>query len=411
MEVDSNVIPVVPNKILHPQHKFFQYEEPTKVINTRVFQAENNLPVTGFAGPATKQKMLMNDPEYAAQTLGKSRAEYQAKVRAAAANIKDGDFFGMDPIMKESLQKSGITNINECIGGVCNFIRSNVDSEMIGNYTSNYLFDDDAKAKGWNYKNKSKHGKPDIGDMIQVRYPKNQSRHMMYITDFDGSDYTIIDNAGKDQARVRKFSQKELLDKIDNPDEFENWGIYSKSFADDKVKVAKSKNKPIEDPTFDRREFNLNISPGVESNRKLNRFISGVNKAANNTPDQYTPQADAEKLAIMSAALTGRESDAGTSIRYNAKKYFPLSSRVYRAFKQDENLLNPLSAGLSQIDPSQLSPQIKDKYFKNKSDNQIERKLFRNHELAGQVTHDVLKERYNNMKNNPNLYNQDPQMF
>lgn len=148
MEVDSNVIPVVPNRPLHPQHKFFQYAEPEKVLNTRTFQAENDLPVTGFAGPATKQKMLMNDPEYAAEVLGSQRAAYQAKVREAGAKIKDGDFFGMDPIMKESLKKSGITKVNECIGGVCNFIRSNIDPEIVGNYTSNYLFDDDAKAKG-----------------------------------------------------------------------------------------------------------------------------------------------------------------------------------------------------------------------------------------------------------------------
>lgn len=251
--------------------------------------------------------------------------------------------------------------------------------------------------------------------MIQVRYPRpdnpeQNARHMMYITDFDGTSYTIVDNAGKDSARVRKFSKEELEKKINEPSEFENWGIYSKSFPDDKVRTTK-KSKPAQEQTFDRSAFNLRVAPGAQVNRKTDRFVAGVDAAANADDNPYTPQADAERIAIMSAALTGRESDGGTSMRYNAKRYLPGPAKAYRAIKQDESLLAPLSAGLSQIDPAQLSPQIKEKYFKNKSDRQIERKLFNNNELAGKVTYDVLKERYTNMRNNPNLYNQDPQMF
>lgn len=138
------------------------------------------------------------------------RESYKEKVRTAARKLEEtpGAKLPLDRKIYEVLDSSTEDKIYQCIGGVCTFLRDNVDKELFKGANkwdtpySNYTFETDAKKLGWTAYDMKGPVKPEVGDIIQAINPR--SRHAMLIVDYDEKKgYKVLDNAGKEDARFR----------------------------------------------------------------------------------------------------------------------------------------------------------------------------------------------------------------
>lgn len=418
-----NKLPEIEVKSQKISDDYASWVEAPHVSNIKMFQRSNNLNETGKIDNDTEDLLRkQNIPKELNDrytTAKQSRNYYKASVKTYGQKYNSGDFFGMNPGKLEKLMKTNPNSeSHQCIGGVCNFL-SKVDNKALSKeYHSNFEFEKQAKDEGWLQYKDTKLTYPDIGDVLVAtkdEYTGGISKHAKIIVDFDGENYTVLDNRGEDKARKIKVSKEKMREEIERTP---NIGQYKYEFfrrvkyGDHNIADIQKEVGDFELPE-DYKPKQYDVKPSkVEYQEKLPKdYTYGINRVLDGISKIDIPQDDLTKLAKIANTLPKNESEYGEGIAYKIEKTIPLAAKTARWAKRGIDTNEPLSVGLSQINPKMLPQTIKEKYFKSMSDLQIERKLAKNDMLAGKVSMELIMDRYRYLRDNPELYANNPNRF
>ena len=253
--------------------------------------------------------------------------------------------------------------------------------------------------------------------------------------------YTVTDNTGSTKSRQREFTAEELLNKwdkeghsrlqrftrynftnpetnevIDGRDFLESGDLYSKKYIESRNELTQKEFTPAFDGKSKEVEDWIKSDIPKRFQRKASKFYEGL---ASEFSEKNIPVEHSKKLIQLGMAIMAHESGIGdnNTQRLRIKRNLPLLAKGYRKTKTGESNEIALSAGLSQIDPKWIDPDLREKYFPkfsentDKNNNKIARQLFRDKELSGKLTQEILVRNYNRLADNPNLYGQDPDKF
>lgn len=438
--IDLPEVEVKGKKGINSNVKLFEYNEPLHVKRLKRFQQEKGLNVTGVFDRATSALYYGNQVASTERyNIGlQLRNEYQQKVKEQAKDINYGSTFSMDPEIEKSLEQAGVKDISHCIGGVCHFLNSKVEKGIFsggftnlgfsrGSYFSNSAFEEAHQKEGWQKHNNFNYTKPDVGDILRVRYKNEAGRnHAMLVVDVEENPdpaktrVVVLDNPGDHQARRRWFTYDELQKKY-NTDDLEFMFYRRTRFGDidlaEEQRAARNavqKTPEVFAPEkYDHKNKTLNIQYNKEKEAPeiYAQYLEGIN-GINLEKYNDIPEADLQRIALITAAIPGNETEFGTGTKYKLKRNAPGLANQFRNLSTGEKLTRPLSTGLSQIDPTQISPRIKNKYFAAKNDNEIANQLRTNYDLQGIVSFEIMVERYRMYRDsNGSRYNNDPNKF
>lgn len=417
--VDSEIKEVsVSAPKLHNQHKFFNYTEPQAISNRRYLQDSIGQKETGQFNKLLDDTIKENSRRFdTRENANYAKEQWQNRIKEEAS--KATNFTANEEYINSI--KTPHAKQSQCIAGICNFldtIEPNTFKHGMDNpkyYHSNFTFEKNAKKEGWQQFKSLENNDPQIGDIFQSHW--NGGRHAVMVYDItpDGK-YKIIDNNGDGEVRRKDYTREELEYKyLPNKsssffrrEKFDDNSVrdpYQQDLKEYKIK-EENDNKPFQ------------IYGGEKG--KHSDYIKGINKNLETVANKSNiPQEDLEKLAIIAGSLPYAETEAGDGIKYKIETSFPEETRLARFFKSKgkKGLGESLSVGISQLNPKSLPDDIKRRYFTDArslevySDKKIERKLRNNQDLAGEVTLDLLMDRYNKFQDDPTLYNNDPEKF
>jgi len=447
------------------------YKEPEQITKTKNFQKENNIPPTGFAGEKTIHthmanrgidgKKLKNDPNYSPEYTSVDYQNLQKSVKAWEDNVvkvlNDAKESGEFSPGQETIDnyKNQIENKDQklayCISGVCRNLLNADPTSLEGGknrfediYFSNTAFEENAEAMGWSppYKGKNAVENVNIGDVFQIIYP-DKSRHALIVKGTDeygniitahnggGTKYkektlspeAMLNRYNMNGSKLQRFSRYEFIGEdgktYNKKDYMRGSTPYINEYVKSKKEFVIDHNKiDALDGRSERMENWIKETLPKKRHKKAFEFYEGISdEFEGNVSEQ-----DAQNLVDIGMAIMFHESGYGDNDtqRLRAKKNAGVLARLYRTTgvsggKQPFN--QALSGGLSQIDPKWIDTDIRNKFFPeylentDKNNRKITRRLFRDKELAGKVSQDLLIRRYNNLRNNPNLYGNDPKLF
>lgn len=421
-DIRLNKTPVVEVKKDKLADEFTSYYEAPHVQNIRQFQYENKLKDTGIIDEDTK-KMIRNTNNNETDIamydqVVKARENYKNTIKEAGSKVKSRDKFTMRDDLLESLIKTNPdAKTKQCIGGVCNFILQNDPTAMSQDYYSNFTFEKNVKKEGWVEHKDTKKTKPEIGDiLIQTRRNLTDagntvSKHAKIIIDYQDGVYKVLDNAGEDKARIRKYREKEMEDIINTELTITNpkYNFYRRDdFSGEKLSKWEEQLSAIPD---NMKPSKYDIDEISIQDDKLPKYTSGINHVLKYTSQSDIPQSDMIKLAKLVHSIPANESEYGEGIIYKLEKELPGIAKVVRKMKSGTDLSKTLSVGVSQINPEMLPEAIKEKYFKGDSDRKIQKYLAKDEVLAGKVSMELIMDRYRHYRDRPNLYLNDPSKF
>lgn len=419
-----NTLPEVEVKAQKIADEYASYAEAPHVSNIKMFQRDNQLVETGKIDKDT-EKLLRNRtmPKQLSDRYYSARQErdyYQESVKRYGQKYSSGDFFGMNPKKLEALMKTNPTaKSHQCIGGVCNFL-SQVDKKALSKeYHSNFEFEKQAKEEGWLQYKDTKLTYPDIGDVLVAtknEYTGGLSKHAKIIIDYDGENYTVLDNRGEDKARVAKVTKEKMREEIERTPDI---GQYKYEFfrrvkyGDENIADLQREIGEFELPQEYRpKQYDIETPPKVNYIEGLSKdYTYGINRVLETTKKSDIPQEDLSKLAKIINVIPKNESEFGEGMMYKIEKYVPVVAKGARWAKRGVDTNKPLSVGLSQINPEMLPKSIKEKYFKGMSDLQIEQKLRKDDIVTGKVSMELIMDRYRYLRDNPELYTNDTSKF
>lgn len=398
-------------KRLHPQHKFFNYEEPEHVQSIRSFQIENGLEPDGVLGENTKKALAAQNRYHApdddtsyrnpdkVERGRAAKAMFQEKIKTEAAKIKDGDEFGIDPITVRKLEGASVAH---CLGAICNFLDAKVEPGLFKHdergkqisgrsaYFSNPDFAANVNKEGWQQHKSTTGMKFQVGDIIMKRtYIEengtniNLGNHAMLVTGVDGGKFTYLDNSGGPVARIRT-EDMEMYAERHNRDNGK-LEIFRRTVYDgidlaaetrqnrgwiDPIYLPKKDNYAIpfelvreEEEKKEHKFFSKeNLSPMLKAERKtMASFIEGVNEVDKHKFKDI-PSKDLEKLAIIAGAITANETEEARGWQYKIESRSRGSARtarlirdIWKRRKLDDG---PLSVGVSQINPRSVPTHV-----------------------------------------------------
>jgi hypothetical protein len=424
----------------------FDYNEPDHIGNIRNLQKERGLPATGFMGPQTKQ-LFRDDHQIPEQDMQRAdeltqrleklkslREDYKNKVREQSKTLDNS--FGMKGSVYNTLKGQNVSQLNQCIGGVCTFLDEKVEPGLFKNatqdgiYYSNNTFEENARQEGWQQHVNTELTKPDVGDIIVRFNPTTRTRHAVIVSDFDQETgkYTITDNDGGKNKRVRQFSEKELVNKYDigkstgkgNPlgfffrrTDFGEGNIAEVQRELNKLNEFKVPEEYRHGQTYEHKGFEL--EQNATGKKSFNRFTQGVNASLQSANDLYKdiPEDHLQALALIAGGISGNESTFGKDGQLALEKGLGYTfAKTARNLKGTNDKSSPMSVGISQINPSMLDENILQKYFsKDKNMDKVAKKIASDPELQGKLTMEELATRYRRFRENPNLYGNDPEKF
>lgn len=399
---------------------FLTYSEAPHISNIKLWQQQNNLPVTGVVDRKTEHGLKIEGAAIEDQAklhrIQSARTAYQNKVKESGLRYTEKDFFGMNPAILEQVAKTNPeVKTHQCIGGVCNFLKANDPTSIQQEYYSNYDFEKAAKKEGWLRYGNTQATTPDIGDIIIVdtSIGGKRSKHAKIIIDADDKNYTTLDNDGGDRARIKQVGKSEIIRNVDKGTSFQKYNFYRRTkYNNEDASEVLSNIDAAPIPTkYKTNTYPISKLSASNQNERLGQYFEGINQVLSTISESDIPQEDLKKLVKIAGTLPKNESEYGTGIKYNIERNFPIVPKIARGVQRNINISEPLSTGLSQINPKNLPESIKDKYFKDMNDNQIARKIAKNEVVAGAVTLELMMDRYRYYRDNPALYNDNPSRF
>jgi hypothetical protein len=426
----------------------FDYTEPEHINNIRKLQQERGLPATGYLGPKTKETLqnetvVSNESNdrisYLEQEMERVKAvrnEYQQRVKQESQKL--GDTFGMNSDVYSKLNNDPAINskVNQCIGGVCTFLNEKVEPGIFkkpttnGIYYSNNSFENNAREEGWQQHMNYNLTKPDIGDIIMRFDNTFRTRHAVLVSDYDDKTgkYTLVDNDGGKSKRVRQLDADEVAKKYNfgkSTSEGTPMGYFFRrtKFGDNDIASLQREHGQLKKPVipeeyrhnekYDHKGFQIDQTASGKKN--FNMFTEGVNDSLQIANDLYKdiPEEHLEALALIVGGISGNESRFGKDSQLTYEKGYKYNvSKYVRNLKGTKDGSSPLSVGISQMNPAMLNENVLRKYFPNeKNSDKIAKRIASDPKLQGQITMEEMAHRYRNFRENPNLYDNDPEKF